>query len=402
MAAAEAGADFVTTYQEFASLHATLPPATVSLLLNNAINRASPLYAFKEGLIHPSQSTTVACLKGLSVLIKDNTINNPNFNPPKVAVGEIQAMLDCYTHMSDRKAKRAAEAAAAKANDKASDKVSPKGKGKPPKAADKPADPKAVVIELESGSEDNDDANADEMDVDDGYELKPKPNSEKAGSGTVPKSLSFKKGQGPIEIVKCPNCFKPFSSKHVCDAGPENQSTARKDNATESAIETRSAKFRKEKKLAAKHAELMPAAEVDDPAEGSKRSRKKRKVSTQEPEENTEYTEDISSDIIDRAKSVIGETLESSPLSIEKRVLELKVEIDNATHRIKHYLSIREFLIAEVATLNFKLLKLNDGKGADDETVSRLGLISAARPMSSYSRYYLPLFFNRTHSLLQQ
>ncbi|KAJ6456352.1 hypothetical protein C8R47DRAFT_1203661 [Mycena vitilis] len=387
MAAAEAGADFVTTYQEFASLHATLPPATVSLLLNNAINRASPLYAFKEGLIHPSQSTTVACLKGLSVLIKDNTINNPNFNPPKVAVGEIQAMLDCYTHMSDRKAKRAAEAAAAKANDKASDKVSPKGKGKPPKAADKPADPKAVVvsmpfhvfdcgtqvgkIELESGSEDNDDANADEVfvlqlsyfclansttcrwTVDDGYELKPKPNSEKAGSGTVPKSLSFKKGQGPIE--------------------------------------TRSAKFRKEKKLAAKHAEL-----------GSKRSRKKRKVSTQEPEENTEYTEDISSDIIDRAKSVIGETLESSPLSIEKRVLELKVEIDNATHRIKHYLSIREFLIAEVATLNFKLLKLNDGKGADDETVSRLGLISAARPMSSYSRYYLPLFFNRTHSLLQQ
>lgn len=82
------------------------------------------------------------------MLIKDNTINNPNFNPPKVAVGEIQAMLDCYTHMSDRKAKRAAEAAAAKANDKASDKVSPKGKGKPPKAADKPADPKVRSLSI--------------------------------------------------------------------------------------------------------------------------------------------------------------------------------------------------------------------------------------------------------------
>ncbi|KAJ6463062.1 hypothetical protein C8R47DRAFT_1202115 [Mycena vitilis] len=372
MAATEAGADFVTTYQEFASLHATLPPATASLLLNNAINRASPLYAFKEGLIHPSQSTTVACLKSLSVLIKDNTINNPNFNPPKVAVGEIQAMLDCYTHMSDRKAKCAAEAAVAKANDKASDKASPKGKGKLPKAVDKPADSKAVVIELESGSEDNDDANADEMDVDDGYELKPKPNSEKAGSGTVPKSLSFKKGQGAIEVGSVGGGLNLQSlSERGHDTGPENQSTARKDNTTESAVETRSAKFRKEKKLAAKHAELMPAAEVDDPAEGSKRSRKKRKVSTQEPEENTEYTEDISSDIIDRAKSAVGETLESSPSSIEKQVLELKVEIDNATHRIKHYLSIREFLIAKVATLNFKLLKLNDGKGADNETVVR-------------------------------
>lgn len=140
-------------------------------------------------------------------------------------------------------------------------------------------------IELESGSEDNDDANADEVFV---LQLSysclansttcrwmlttvtssnPSPIRRRQGPGPFPSLSVSRKDRAPskyapkfvlsrhiqpdfpFQIVKCPNCFKPFSSKHVCDAGPENQSTARKDNATESAIETRSAKFRKEKKV---------------------------------------------------------------------------------------------------------------------------------------------------------